>query len=280
MDNQQRHDIWEPKRRIERGYNRALKSITNQITSAIGETDNPYKIVRVLKQISNQKPYKEYCESLAMKMVTNVFNDSGKTWRQAARNSSLSRDVYQAIMEELKNPKIRLAVIEQISNNAKLISTLPSDIADFCTTYIQEASMGGKRASDIAKELLSLIPDKSKARIDVIARTETSKASTALTMARAESLGLDWYIWRTSQDARVRKSHDHMEDVLINWKNPPSPERLVGQKSVGNYHAGNIYNCRCYPEPVVDIEFIRFPHKVYYNNQIVSMTKQDFLKIA
>lgn len=275
-----KNDIWEPKRRIERGYNRALKGITNQIISAIGETDDPHKVVRKLKQISNQKQYKEYCESLAMKMVTNVFNDSGKSWREAARNSSSSADIYKAIMEEIKNPKIRLAFIEQINNNAKLISTLPAEIADFCTTYIQEESMGGKRASDIAKELMTLVPNKSKARIGVIARTETSKASTALTMARAESLGLNWYIWRTSQDARVRKSHDHMEDVLINWKNPPSPERLVGQKSVGNYHAGNIYNCRCYPEPVVDIEFIRFPHKVYYNNQIVRMTKQEFLRIA
>lgn len=274
------NNIWEPKRRIERGYNRALKNITNQINTAIGETEDPYKIVRKLNQISNQKLYKEYCEELAMKMVTNVFNDSGKAWREAARNNSSSRDVYQAIMEELRNPKIRIAVIEQINNNARIISTLPSDIADFCTKYIQEESLRGKRASDIAKELITLIPNKSKASIDVIARTETSKTSTAITMARAESLGLDWYIWRTSQDARVRKSHDHMEDVLVNWKNPPSPERLVGQKSVGNYHAGNIYNCRCYPEPVVDIEFIQFPHKVYYNNQIVRMKKQDFIMIA
>ncbi|MDU5080241.1 phage minor head protein [uncultured Tissierella sp.] len=274
------NNIWEPKRRIERGYNRALKNITNQINVAIGETEDPYKMVRLLKQISNQKPYQEYCESLAMKMVTNVFNDSAKVWRQAARNSSLSRDIYHAIMEEIKNPKIRLAVVEQISNNARLISTLPSDIADFCTTYIQEESLRGKRASDIAKELISLIPDKSKARIEVIARTETSKTSTALTMARAESLGLNWYIWRTSQDARVRKSHDHMEDVLVNWKKPPSPERLVGQISVGNYHAGNIYNCRCYPEPVVSLDFIKWPHKVYYNGSIQTMTRKQFEEIA
>lgn len=279
---QAKHDIWEPKRRLERNYNRALKNINQQITTAIGKvgTDDPYKIVRILKQVANQKPYKELCENLALKMVTNVFSDSGRTWKQAARINSSSGDIYKAIMEELKNPKIRLAVVEQISNNAKLISTLPIDIASFCTEYIQEESMKGKRASDIAKELMSMVPDKSKARIDVIARTETSKVSTALTMARAESLGLDWYIWRTSRDSRVRKSHDHMEDVLVNWKNPPSPERLIGQESVGNYHAGNIYNCRCYPEPVVDLAFVRFPHKVYYNNQIVRMTKHEFLKIA
>lgn len=282
---QKKSDIWEPKRRIERSYSRALKGITKQMTTAIGESDDPHRIVRILKQISNQKQYKEYCESLAMKMVTNVFNDSGKSWRQAAKNSSQSRDVYKAIMEELKNPKIRLAVIEQITNNAKLISSLPSDIADFCTTFIQEQSLSGRRSSDIAKDLISLIPDKSQARVEMIARTETSKASTALVMARSESLDINWYIWRTSQDARVRKSHDHMEDVLINWKNPPNPEKLFPDpkghnKAYGNYHAGNTFNCRCYPEPVVDIDFIRFPHKVYYNNQITTMTKEEFLKIA
>lgn len=273
-------NIWEPKRRIERSYSRALKGITKQITTAIGETDDPHKIVRVLKQISNQKLYKEYCESLAMKMVTNVFNDSGKTWRQAAKNSSQSRDVYKAIIEELKNPKIRLAVIEQINRNAELISSLPSDIANFCTTFIQEESLRGRRSSDIANDLLTLIPDKSEARVNLIARTETSKASTALSMARSESLGLNWYIWRTSQDSRVRKSHDVMEDVLVNWKNPPSPELLAGLDLAGYYHAGNTYNCRCYPEPVVEFNLIKFPHKVYYNNRIVNMTKQEFLKIA
>lgn len=58
---------------------------------------------------------------------------------------------------------------------------------------------------------------------------------------------------------RVRKSHRIMEGVLVNWNMPPSPERLAGEKDVGNYHAGNIWNCRCYPEPLISVDDIRWP---------------------
>ena len=44
-------------------------------------------------------------------------------------------------------------------------------------------------------------------------------------------------------------------------------------------NAGDIFNCRCYPEPLTDINDIKFPHKVYYGGTIRHMTKNQFLKI-
>lgn len=67
-----------------------------------------------------------------------------------------------------------------------------------------------------------------------------------------------------------------MEGVLVNWNEPPSPEALAGEKSVGNYHAGNIWNCRCYPEPLIEIDDISWPHKVYTNGKIQTMGKMQF----
>jgi hypothetical protein len=71
-----------------------------------------------------------------------------------------------------------------------------------------------------------------------------------------------------------------MEGVLVCWNNPPSPEMLIGEKNVGYYHAGNIYNCRCYPEVVIKLDFISWPHKVYYNGTIQTMTRKQFETIA
>ena len=119
----------------------------------------------------------------------------------------------------------------------------------------------------------------SKSRISLIARTESSKASTALTEARAESLNLPWYVWRTSKDARVRSSHRHMDGVLIAWAEAPSPEALKGLKSYGTYQAGNTFNCRCYPEPLIYLDQVSWPHKVYHNGTIREMTRSAFKKI-
>lgn len=93
-----------------------------------------------------------------------------------------------------------------------------------------------------------------------------------------EKLGIDWYIWRTSEDERVRPSHKNLNGVLVNVKDPPDPEKLVGAKSCGKYHAGDIDGCRCYPEPIVELKYVKFPAKVYYKGKIQTMTREDFKK--
>lgn len=116
-----------------------------------------------------------------------------------------------------------------INQNANYISSLPLDIAKYVDRRIAKGTLEGKRAVDIRDEILRYYPHISKTRAQLIARTETSKAQTALTRVRAQSIGLNWYVWRTSEDSRVRKSHSHMEGVLINFNYPPSPERLINK---------------------------------------------------
>ncbi|MCM3141669.1 phage minor head protein [Brevibacillus sp. MER 51] len=141
--------------------------------------------------------------------------------------------------------------------------------------------MKGTRASDIAEQIKQFFPEATKAKAGLIARTEVSKTSTALTQARCEFIGADWYIWRTSEDARVRDSHQLMDDVIVKWNDPPNPEKLDGQKhAFGHYHAGCIFNCRCYSEPVIDMNLINWPAMVYYGGRIQRMTRKQFEKIA
>jgi SPP1 gp7 family putative phage head morphogenesis protein len=168
----------------------------------------------------------------------------------------------------------------QINRNADIIKTLPRSISQQVTAHVEKESLKGRRASDIADEIQQMFPESSRAKANLIARTETSKTSTALTQARAEDIGLDWYVWRTSEDGRVRIGHKKMEGVLINWREPPSPEKLAGEKSAGNYHAGNIYNCRCYPQPLITLNDVKFPHKVYINGAIKVLSREQFRQLS
>lgn len=212
-------------------------------------------------------------------MVTSLFSDSGKTWREAARTNSKGKGIYEALKNELNGP-VGKSINEQIKRNAKLIKSMPTSIRPQITTFVKEETLKGRRSENIAEDLLNRFPHMYESKAKVIARTEVSKTSTALTKARCDSLGLPIYIWRTSKDQRVRSSHDIMDDVIIFWNDPPSPEKLVGVKSkLGKYHAGDCPNCRCYSEPVIRLDFITWPHKVYYKNKIVTMTKKQFEEI-
>lgn len=56
---------------------------------------------------------------------------------------------------------------------------------------------------------------------------------------RQEDLGIEQYIWRSQDDAKVRASHAGYDDQVFRWDDPP----------VGG-HPGEEHNCRCYAEPI------------------------------
>lgn len=272
-------DLWAPKRRIEQLYQKALLDFLRRMQRQIDYQNSPDEILDGLRKVGNSIEFQRYAEATARTITTQLFTDAGRTWRQAAAENSLGRVIQGSLLNELTGP-VGGALIDQIRRNAEIIKTLPLDLSKIITRYIQEESQKGRRASEIAQEIQLQFPEKSKARAELIARTETSKTSTALTRARAEEIGVDWYVWRTSEDQRVRDSHKKMAGVLVCWSDPPSPELLAGEKSLGKYHAGEIFNCRCYPEPLINLDQVNWPCKVYTSGSIKMMTRAQFEKLA
>jgi SPP1 gp7 family putative phage head morphogenesis protein len=272
-------DLLEPKRRIELTYQRSLRRLMRKLERELKGATNPNSIVRILKKFTKSKEFQQHAEAEAKRMVTSVFTDAGKTWRTAANVNGKGRQIYEALRNEIQTTPIGISIRNQIELNAGYITQVPEKVSRDLTEYITKRSLEGRRSEDIAEELHSIYPKMLKNKVDLIARTETSKTSTALTKARCDNLGIKAYIWRTSEDIRVRDSHKKMDDVIVFWNDPPSPEALAGEKNVGRYHAGNIYNCRCYPEPIVRLDFVSWPHKVYYNGQIVRMSRKQFEEV-
>lgn len=57
---------------------------------------------------------------------------------------------------------------------------------------------------------------------------------------RQQGLGFSHYIWRSSDDDKVRSTHAAHDDRLFRWDDPPE-----------GGHPGQAYNCRCHAEPFV-----------------------------
>lgn len=272
-----KYSIWRQSRRIENEYLKTLYTLCDmfrKIAQSVGGDQALY--MQRMNQFQNSYQYEKYIMSAVKRMVTPIADINAKTWREAARKSTRGRFLYDLLMEELQQGK-GILINDQLLENAALIKTLPNDIAEKVVKDIADEALKGKRARSIEKIIMQETDKHSRASARLIARTEVAKTQSALTRVRAQSLDMQWYVWRTALDGnRVRPSHRLMEGVLVNWNDPPSPESLAGEKSAGNYHAGNVWNCRCFSEVLVDIDDVKWPHKVYRNGQIQMMSKREF----
>lgn len=271
---------WNRSNRIENEYRRAITALYSDVIEKLkGETD-PQTIARKLREISRSPSLHEYAAAQASKMTTRINQFTAKTWRTAAREAGRGSEIYACIMRSLKeSPDAYLNIIQ---NNAQYIRSVPKEAADWIVLHMQQESLKGRRSSDITSDILKQYPNLLKNRAKLIARTEVSKAQTALTQSRAQQLGLDWYIWRSAEDGRVRNSHQKMHGMLIRWSDAPNPEKLFperGNRAPNSYHAGNFYNCRCYPEPVVNWDYVDFPIRVHHKGKISNMTKAKFKRL-
>jgi hypothetical protein len=252
---------WAPRRRAEYDY---ASNLTQLWFKLIKES---YALGTQI--IGSAEFFTRYAQQAATRMITGLYFGQARSWREAAAQSGRSRFMYSALQKELKGP-VGQRVRSLIQENAQLITTLPKSVAAQVAAMAAAHGAAGGRAKELSgREPLARLVRSSAMRL---ARTEISKSNTALIEARSENLGLPIYEWETSQDERVRRSHRKMQSVLIFWDDPPSPETLVGEKPVGHYQAGGIWNCRCGPAPVVRLEHLTWPHRVYRAGRIQQMT--------
>jgi SPP1 gp7 family putative phage head morphogenesis protein len=214
---------------------------------------------------------------LAQKMITMQLATNARNWRETATKSSQGKYIYQVLNQKILQGKLGQQVNTLIQENAQLIKTVPLNLSLSLTKHIQEQFIKGVRAEEIVKQIRPKLNNLKAYQINRIARTEVAKADTAITRVRAQAIGLNWYQWQTSEDARVRQSHKKMDLVLVNWNDAPSPEQLIGEQSEGHYHAGNIYNCRCVALPILSLDEIHWPCKVFYSNSIHLLTRKQFV---
>lgn len=276
------NDSWEPKRLIEERYKNALERLFAYFSKTLKQLIifDVADVLTAFRKYCESDGFIEYTQAAASKMITALYYENAKTWREAAQKSMRGKLIYQALQKEM-NGSVGWKVKSLIDENAKLISTFPDLISKQVNTFIYQETLKGRRAEFIAQDLMRQFPKVSESRIKLIARTEAAKASSAITRSRAENLNLDWYVWRTSGDERVRDSHRLMRGVIVGWIEPPSPEALINVKSsLGYYHAGNCPNCRCYSQPLISYADVQWPCKVYHAGQIKVLTLADFEYMA
>ena len=268
-----------PTQRLQRAYEQGIRKITGKVLVVKKHEETFAQWVARLAARSQLPDIQAASELLAKRMIFHINVKNAKTWRAAAARSSRAQMLYKALQTEMEGAT-GSRVQSLIRENAALISSLSLDAASTLTQEVARVQQSGARPKTIAKMYAKRFPELLRSRTHLISRTETAKASSALTEARCERLSIQWYQWETSQDQRTRASHKNMNGVIVPWSSAPSPEGLICEKSQGNYHAGEIYNCRCVIIPILTLDDIAFPARIYWKGAIQVMTKQQFKQIA
>ena len=132
-------------------------------------------------------------------------------------------------------------LLKQIDNfvaeNVSLIKSIPNQYFDEIEKTVTRGIANGQRWETMAKDIAKRA-EGSGSRARLIARDQTGKFYGRLNETRQTELGIDAYIWRTSNDARVRDEHVEREGKRFLWSDPPS-----------DGHPGEPINCRCFSEP-------------------------------
>jgi SPP1 gp7 family putative phage head morphogenesis protein len=226
---------------IENRFARALRKVARHSAGIIemhvdGATlRDPSGVARAVSQyVESLTPW---AQVQARVMVKAVAVSTAK--KQQAQAKAMGK----ALATELSESAVGLRSLSLQHEAVNLITSLPTQAAERAQRLASEAVSGGRRPAEVAEEL-ARTGEVTESRAMLIARTEVSRAGTALTQARSESIGSEGYIWRTSQDGDVRESHADMEGKYVRWDSPPDLDGMTG-------HAGELPNCRCYAEPVL-----------------------------
>lgn len=201
-----------------RQFNQASENIAGKFTGRISK-DNKTKLERGIQ--------------IAMGVETATFLDS------------------PAILEQLK-----IATAENVS----LIKSIPVEHFKKVEQAVFASYRGDKFKEGSLTKRLQKIGKISDGRAKFIARDQSAKFATKLNSIRQEDAGIEGYIWRNQGDQRVvgnpgglypkgnKKHMDHWqrEGKVFKWNKPPA-----------DGHPGQAINCRCFAEPIVNLDKVR-----------------------
>lgn len=227
---------WRKARRAEAGYTRELRKVARAVADLLkGASHEPDAVVSALGRYA--EIVRPWARAAGQRMLAEVSRMDRKAWE------AHTGEVGRALRRELAEEPTGAAVREILDRQVDLICSLPRQAAERVQSLALDAVASGQRPGTLVDELVRT-GEIALNRATLIARTETGRASTAITQARAERAGSQGYIWRTCEDGQVRPSHKAMNGKMVRWDSPPTLDRVRG-------HAGCVPNCRCVAEPIL-----------------------------
>lgn len=233
---------------LNRWYRRRLLQIAKQVDLIAREFDEETDLFVAVSQIqrrlfSYEDSLNAYALDIASVMLKRADQADYDTWLRVGEG------ITRATRKRLRSPAIANEYQRMQAEQVDLIKTIPHEAAMKVHEWVRSGLANGQRFPEIAARIKNELGASTEARAICIARTETARARSNFTQARAKAVGSTGYIWRTAGDGAVRDMHARLDGTVQRWDSPPICEVGKGGTPVRS-HPGCVWNCRCYPEPL------------------------------
>ena len=231
---------------IDAWYRKRLTQISKHVALIVKEykgEENPAVMSQWIQQrlFSYSFEIEQWAYAVSKTMLDRVSKADYDTWLKVGQKVGLeTRKKLKAV-----EPIYKRLQAEQV----RLITSLPIDSAKKVQEWVTEGLDKGQRYSEIVDRIQSKLADENRNHAILIARTETARCRSHFTEARARNVGSTHYVWRTVGDGTVRELHRKNNGQIFAWTDPPIAGVGRGGQPV-LAHAGCIYNCRCWAEPI------------------------------
>lgn len=232
-------------RRAETQFAAKLKGVARQVGQLINSFDvvsNPETVPTLRNMLAKYAEALEpWATAVVTRMLAEVNQRDERMWATQAQEMGL------ALRKELHTAPTGAVMRQLMAEQVHLIKSIPTDAAQRVHDLVIKGMEDSARADEVAREIMRS-GEVTESRAKLIARTEVARSASALTQARAQHIGSTQYIWRTSGDSDVRPGHKAMNGKVCEWANPPAVDE---NGKIMHHHPGAIWNCRCYPEPII-----------------------------
>lgn len=263
-------------RQILQIYNVVFNKIYSKDRLASLSKGSRMPLVQAAATLGSSTKYEEFAKKFAAELTKKGLSSQRGIWRKYYEAAKKLH--YVALPKTYKEYEMKI-YSTAVKTNFELIKSIPQRVLepmrhDYTSTLIEEVAKGKLSRGSFEKQLKLHGSKNAK----LIARTESAKLQTTIIETRATEIGSIAYIWRASNDKRTRPSHKAMNDVVVFWRQPLQKPLL--DKMRGN--AGEFPNCRCTPQPIVDLDDLtKTNYKVYDFNtdKVISMTKNKLIEL-
>lgn len=260
-------------KRINEIYWRLFRQCFTNNTYARLASGNKRAVKKKILQLQSSKEFNDFAVKFSKELAKQGLYGTKGIWRKYYKAAQATQHI--ALKPSYTKYEYNVMSVA-IKQNFKMIKSIPQSFIkllehDYTSTLIEQVAKGtiGRRS------FRTQLEKHGHKNAKLIARTETAKLQTVILEERATQLGSVAYIWRSSNDKRTRPSHKKMNDVVVFWKHEkPHLDNMVG-------HAGEFPNCRCTPQPILDVrDLTKSSYKVYdyRSHKIMSLTKQKLIE--
>ena len=188
-----------------------------------------------------------YIVSDLFKTVSSIDSFNIRSLINALKRLNLTPQILQSRAKATKD-LMRIWVIE----NTRLIKSINANLLDSVASDIYQAVKNGESLTSLARDLQKTY-NITASRAKLIAADQVAKLNGLLTKERKLSLGLINYVWATTKDERVRKSHKVLDGLVCSFEDDTKFKKSIEDKrwfkrnSIGgdSHHPGLAIRCRC-----------------------------------